>query len=195
MDKNKLYILAFDSVFTWKHLFTKPVKWIIKLFTGSDYNHVAYAYSYADRKQFINQAIGSGYESINYMNCFKKRHSKIFAYEITVPINFELLHKDTIPKIGLPYGAEEAAYSVIDRIPILNYIYRKIFKVSQNDKDLFCSQDVIFELQRQGYLGYIKDSNNINPEECIKLILKYSLCNSNKILVWDKDKIINNIFE
>lgn len=192
--KYTLYFLAFDAVFTWQHFFKTPLKWIIKLFTGSKYNHVAYVYNYANQKNYIKQVVGTGYESIDYMDCFKKRYSKIYAYEITVSIDFELLHKNTLRKIGRPYATKKAPYSVIDRIPVVNWIYRKVFKVSQNDKDIFCSEDGVNTLQEQGYLGNIKDSNSINPEEFIKELLKNQLCNPKRFLIWNKNQLEYNIF-
>ena len=192
--QKKLYISPFDAKFTWKHFVKKPFKWVIKLFTGSNYNHIADNYSYCNRGKYINQAVGSGYESIHYMECFKKRDSNIYAYEIIVPIDFDKWHKDTMEQIGKPYAALEAPYSVIDRIPVFSDIWKKLLQVSEDDDDLFCMQAVIKKLQNQGYLKNIGSSNNINPEEGIKLLLKYGLAN-NRVHVWNGKRIINNIFE
>ena len=193
-NSSKLYILAFDGVFTWKEFLKKPLKWAIKLFTKSDINHLAYAYSYQFPLKYISQATGLGFESIHYKNVIETRYSKIWAYEFKMPIDFELLDKMTEHHLNDKYEADEAAYSAIDET-FLKKIWEKIFGVKKTDKDFsFCNKAVFLLLKAQGYLTDIQDDNSLNPRELIDECNKENLLFT-PVLVWNKTHYINNIFD
>ena len=192
--KYKLYILAYDAVFTWHHFITKPLKWIIKGFTGSDYSHISYVYNYAGQGKNIKEVTSSGFHSIGWLKSFRTRPSKIYAYEVKVPIDFERLHDFTNQHIGDKYEVDEAINSVIDRVPVLSHVFRFFFRIKKKDKDFsFCDKIGLLILKDQGYLKYIKDDNSLNPEELIKEMQKAHLCYTRR-LIWNKTHIVNNIF-
>jgi len=190
MTEHKLYILSCDAKFTLKNLITSPVKFIIKLGTWSNINHVADTYNYARRGNLVNQAVGTGYESIHYMKFFEHRNSTIRAYKLKVPIDFEKWHEDTKAQKGRKYDLEGAIGSAVDKIPLL----REIFKKDPDDTEDFCSESIVEKLQTQGYVSHIDNKNNINPKELIKLLEKHDLCEPS-IIVWKGNKMVKNIFE
>lgn len=191
--ENKLYILFFDSVFSWKHKPWLIMKPIIKFFTQSKFNHVADNYTSHKRGKYVNEAIGKGFTSNHYTKVFADRYCKLIAYEVIVPIDFDKWHKKTKEMIGMEYGAAEAVFTVIDRVPVVNWIYRKVFDVSNLDNDIICSSAVLVRLQDQGYLLHL-DSENISPEELKKEMLEYRIIRKVPILVWNKMRIKYNIF-
>ncbi len=191
----KFYIYAFDAVFKWSHLITKPAKWIIKGFTSSRFNHMAYGYTYAKQGNYIKESTGHGFGSKRKEDVIEKRYSKIWVYELTCDLDFPLIHKMTKEHIGDEYEASEAAYSAIDRIPVLNKIYRLFFKIKKNDKDFsYCNKAILLILKANGYLLHIKDDNSLNPEELIKEMQKHGLCKP-PVLVWDKNHYVNKRFD
>jgi hypothetical protein len=195
-DSNKWYIYAYEPVFTWSHFLTKRLKWIIKGGTGSEICHMSYSYDYAGQKEFIKQTtFDKGCHSVDYMPHFKERYSKIYAHEVKVPIDLARLHEFTKSHLGEKYRPERAFYSAIDRIPIVNKLWKYFFKIEENSDDVaFCNNFVVLALQDQGYLKHIKDVNSLSPEETKKEIQKYGLCYS-PMLVWNKSYFVNNVFK
>lgn len=195
MSRGKVYILSYEAKPNIRNVLFYPVKWIIKLFTGSRINHVAYAYKYRGCGTLINEAVGSGFRSINYKRGLLDRDCNVYAHEVIVDINLSSLHKDTFDSRGKEYKVSHAAYSAIDRVPFLGSLWKKIFKLEiDGDEIPFCSEaTLILCFKRQNYLSSIMDSSK-SPEELIKTLYRNSLIRG-RVHVWDGKKIINNIFE
>lgn len=187
MTEPKLYILSFDAKFTLSNAVRHPAKFLIKLGTWSNINHVADVYNYKGWGRLINQAMVSNYQSIDFIQCLSGSDSTIRAYELKVAIDFEKWNNDTKSLKGRRYDFKGAAYSAVDKIPIL----REIFKQDPGDTEVFCTEAVIEKLQNQGYLHHIKNKNTDNPKEFIKHIL--SLCKP-PIVVWKDKKLIHDIW-
>jgi len=205
----KLYILDFRARFSFYNLVKFPLKGIIQLFTWSNSNHSAYTYNYKACGAMINQATSHGFESINYKKCLKDRDAKVYAYEINFPINFKLLHSDTILSRGAKYAKFGAIYSAIDNTRILKYLVKKGSDAERKRNETFCSAATFFICIKKQIIELIKESIVINskyedilntnkekitPKELKKYIEKNKLFRR-KIKVWDGKKIINNIWE
>ncbi len=192
---NKVYLHFYEPVFTWSHFLTKPLKWLIMGSTGSEVSHVSGSYTYARQGEYIKQAtFAKGFHSVHYKLDFKKRHSRIWTYEIKVDIDFKILHESIKSHLGDKYHPPKAAYSAIDRIPLINKVWRHFFKIKLNDdKYDFCDKAWLLILQKQGYLKHINDVNSLNPEEFKKQIEKCGLCYAPR-LTWNKSYFNNNVF-
>lgn len=195
MTKHKLYILSCDANLTFKRFRTHPVdfaiKAIIKIATWSNINHVADNYSYAGCGKLVNQAVPTGYESINYMKFFEQRgDSTIYAHEVKVPIDHKKWHEDTKAMRGRGYDLVGTILTKVYNIPIL----RKIFARDPHDIIDFCSEAVVEKSQKQGYVGNIKNKNYVHPKRMLRIIKRYDLCEP-PFIVWKDGKMVKNIFE
>ena len=193
-QKNKLYIHCYDPKPSWHHIITKPAKWLIRIGTGSKISHMSYSYDYANQKKYIKQStFEKGFHSVHYKDHFEKRFSKVYSYEIKVPINFGKLHLTTNYHIADKYAPAKAAYSAIDRLPFVGKLWRKMFKIKLNDDKFdFCDKAVLIAcFKDQGYLQHIKDNNSLSPEELKKEMAK--LCYA-PVLSWNKTHFVNNVF-
>jgi len=189
MIEHKLYIFSYDANPTFKHCLTKPLKFLIKLATWSRINHISHNYNYARCGKLINQAVGSGFESINYLEDFKHRDSTIYAHEIKVPIDFKRVHEYTKSLRGRQYDLKGAIYTKVHRALIL----RTVFNRDPNDMKEFCSEVPIEILKREGYLCNIENENTVHPKKLLKLLYKYGLCKP-RFVVWKDGKLVNDIF-
>lgn len=188
---NNLYILAHEANWHWAKLFklsfyTREIgKWLIRFITKSKIHHISDNYNTHGCNRLINQSVmPNGYESVDYMDCLPKRDSKIWAYKITAPIDFDLWHRNTLQKRGAPYDYKGAVNTTFD----------KIFRRKKNDHKESCSETPTWKLMQQGYLSFLDNENTTNPKELINYLIKYGLCDKRPILVWDGEKLINNIF-
>ena len=83
-----MYFLFFKPEFGFRHFLRYPFKWIIRLFSQSKFNHVAHNII-KDGKMFISEAKSPYHRHIKLKDCIKEAKSKIYAYKIIKPIDYD----------------------------------------------------------------------------------------------------------
>ncbi len=149
-------ILAYHQSFQWKALFTKPLRFVIQLFTG-EYSHVGI---YIGGE--IYEMIGAGFK-VSSISSWIKEHEKsrlkCYFYNLRNPLNLpeQLKAISFIEKFKIvKYGAGAAALSPIDNSAL------KI-----NSKNTFCSD---FVSQIYEHLEILKPRGNGSKNDPNELI-------------------------
>jgi hypothetical protein len=157
-------VLTVSSPFRFKTLFTKPLKYVIQLFTADATEHAA-TYS----KGLVMNMSGKGFEQIpfkNWMEEYAINGAKIHIYES--PKEFEKWQENKmewfdIGCLGLEYDAIYAAYSALDEI-------KQIRNLDYKSKGQFCSQQAFDRLVAAEY--FVKGDDTVSPAELKKKLLK-----------------------
>ncbi len=157
-------ILTVSSPFRFKTLFTKPLKYIIQIFTNDATEHAA---SYCEG--LVMNMSGKGFEKISFDDWMKEyavNGAKIHNYECSQ--KFEKWQKDKMKDfdndcIGLEYDAIYAIYSDLDTLKEIN-------RLDYKSKGAFCSQQC-FDRLVHGEI-FEDQINKVTPAELKKKLLK-----------------------
>lgn len=157
-------ILTVSSPFRFKTLFTKPLKYVIQIFTGDATEHAA-TYS----KGLVMNMSGKGFERMPFEDWMKEyavNGAKIHIYE--APKEFEKWQENKMEWFDfdceeLEYDAIYAMFSALDEI-------KQIRELNYKSKGLFCSQQSFDRLAAGEYFS--KQNDKVSPAELKKKLLK-----------------------
>lgn len=163
-------VIAFNSKYKTKHLFTKPLHYGIQLFTGSKYHHLGIVC-----KDWYYEAMGSyGVRKIRFAQKIEEIDDCVIPYFFTPSTILskeqeDFLERDLDAQIGKRYSAWEAFLSILTAIIIFD-------KDDIKTKKMFCSKLVVYAM-RNLYPKKLFDilPRHFNPEESIKLLRENNL--------------------
>ena len=160
-------ILTVSSPFRFKTLFTKPLKYVIQIFTGDNTEHIA-GYSYG----FVLNTSGEGFKRIifdEWMNHYAINDAEIHEYYPPIPFTKEqedkMIEFDNL--CVQSYGAIDAAITVLDEI---KPIRKLLIKLGYKPKGIVCSQQRFLAFCYAGIFPHQDDT--LSPAELKKKLLK-----------------------
>jgi hypothetical protein len=161
-------ILTVSSPFRFKTLFTKPLKYVIQIFTGDATEHIA-GYSYG----LVLNTSGEGFKRIifdEWMKYYAINDAEIHEYYPPIPFTKEQENKMTeydnfCTHFG--YGAFDAAITVIDEIKPVRQLLKEI---DYKPKGILCSQQRFLALCYAGI--FPSQDDTLSPAELKKKLLK-----------------------
>ena len=165
-----MYILFFKPIFSFSHFLRYPFKWVIKLFSQSKFNHIAHTFV-QDGKMFVSEAKSPYHRHIKLKDCFKEAKSKIYAYKVIKPLDYDKLVKFEAQIVGRAYDAKGAIYSEAHKWGW----FGKLFKRKKGDKKQFCSETVIELCQDQGWINKELNENLYSPQEVLEILLDLNI--------------------
>ena len=167
MIKNRVLdgaTLFVSSPFRLKTLFTKPLKYIIQLFTGSKLEHSAsYCYGYV-----LNMG-GEGGEMFNlerWIEHFAVNGAKIYCINpkpLFSDLEVSKLNHYNLSCVGQKYDALGAGFSALDEI-------KQIRDLDYESQKTFCSKQVF-----DGYVKigkFLKQKDFLSPAELKKKLIR-----------------------
>jgi len=160
-------ILTVSSPFRLKTLFTKPLKYVIQIFTRDETEHAA-GYSYG----LVLNTSGEGFRKIpfdKWMKHYAINDAEIREYYPPIPFTKEqegkMMEFDNLCVQN--YGAIDAVITVLDDIkPIREFL----IKLNYKPKGILCSQQRFLALCYAGIFPY--QDNTLSPAELKKKLLK-----------------------
>lgn len=172
-------IIGFSSRYNTRHLLTKPFHYLIQIATGSKLHHVGgmcdnslyeAIKSTGVRKIPLQQKLDElddCVDTIIYKPTFKLTPSKLKAFKI----DFE-------NQIGKQYPTLQAFLSIVTAVLCLG-----LRKSKPKTKKMFCSK-LIFYAYQNLFPEILKGilPRTMNPEECIKVLLKAGLIQEGELL-------------
>jgi len=168
-----MYFLFFKPEFGFRHFLRYPFKWIIRLFSQSKFNHVAHNII-KDGKMFISEAKSPYHRHIKLKDCIKEAKSKIYAYKIIKPIDYDKVLQFEKQILGKVYDTKGAIYSEAHKWGL----FGKLFKRKKGDKKQFCSETEIEFCQDQGWISKEVNENLYSPQEFLEILLYFNIVES-----------------
>jgi hypothetical protein len=169
-------ILTVSSPFSFKTLFTKPLKYVIQIFTGDASEHAA-----KYQKGFVMNVSAKGFEKIPFDKWMErysvngaKIHEYILPYRLT-PHQEELINAFDNKCLDKNYDVPAAMLSVFDEIKFIRILIKRFRK---KEKGIFCSQQAFSSLVAGGIFPPQQDL--VSPSELKKMLIKKG---------WKKNKI------
>lgn len=167
-----MYIVFFEPIFSIKHFLRYPLKWVIKLFSQSKFNHVAHTIE-KNGVTYIAESKGKGYRHLELEESLVISKSILHAYKVKKKFNKENLQKFEASMLGKKYDLIGAIYSEAHHIPILN----KIFKRKKNDQKVFCSEAELRMCVALNFIPNIYNPNEFSPQEYLELLKSWEIIN------------------
>jgi hypothetical protein len=163
-------ILTVSSPFRFKTLFTKPLKYVIQIFTWDKSEHVA---GYC--KGIVSNTSGEGFKRIDFdkwMEQYAINDAIIHEYYPPTPFTKEQEDKmiefdDLCIKAGKDYGAVDAIITVLDEIKPIREL---LIKLGYKPRGILCSQQRFVALCYAGIFPYQDDT--LSPAELKQKLLK-----------------------
>ena len=163
-------LIAFNSKYKTKHLLTKPLHYVIQLFTGSKFHHKGIIC-----KDWYYEAMGSyGVRKIRLAQKIEEIDDCVFPYFFSPKIILtkeqeDSLERDLDAQVGKQYSAWEAFLSILTAILIFD-------KDEIKTKKMFCSKLVVYAM-RNLYPKKLFDilPRHFNPEEAIKILREHNI--------------------
>ncbi len=173
-------IIGFSSRYSTKHLFTKPLHYLIQWFTGSKLHHMGTMYS----NPIYEEAMGStgvrkiplGVKLGEIDDCVD-----VYIFKPTFKLTPKQLKEfriDLDNQVGKQYPVLQSFLSIVTAVLCLG-----LLKSKPKTKKMFCSKLVFYAYQNmhpeilEGILP-----RTLNPEECIKTLLKAGLIKEGELL-------------
>lgn len=174
-----MYIVFFRPIFSFKHFFRYPFKWVIRLFTKSKFHHVGHTVV-KDDVVYISEAKSPYYRHIRLDECLGESKSKIYAYKVIVPYDKTKLQEFEKKMLGRDYDFTGAIYSEAHSIPFLN----DLLEAEKGDSAQFCSESEVEMWQYLGLMSVDYNENHFSPQEYLELILNMGLVDP-KPQIWE----------
>lgn len=179
-----MYIVFFEPIFSIKHFIRYPLKWIIKLFSQSKFNHVAHTI-HKNGVTFIAESKGKGYRHLPLEKSLLQSKSVLHAYKVRKKFSKEALDKFEKSMMGKKYDLIGAIYSEVHNIPIL----KKIFERKKNDEKVFCSEAELRMCVALNFIPSIYNPNHFSPQEYLELLMTWEIVNPTpEIWLLDEEK-------
>ncbi|MFT6151376.1 MAG: hypothetical protein ACJAY9_000765 [Flavobacteriales bacterium] len=166
-------VLTVSSPFRFRTLFTKPLKYIIQIFTWDPTEHAAGYYA-----GHVMNMSGDGFEKFTirkWMKNYAISDAKIHIYEPISPFTkaqISKIKKYNKSCISLKYDALDAAFSALDEI-------KQIRSLDYKSKGLFCSQQVFNGFVAAGI--FPKQKDKVSPAELKQILIKSGLFTKRRI--------------
>jgi len=162
------------------------VQSVIRLFSQSNFHHIAHCYMDDDGVWRVSEAKYPKYRIVDLFESFYTSHCKVMAYRIQLPVNRKRLLDFQKEMLGRDYDAKGAQFSEVHEIPILKELYEK----SDNDQEIFCSESIILLLMRLKMILKVKNKNHFSPQEVFEMMLEKNIIYKNdRAQIWDGDNI------
>jgi hypothetical protein len=173
-------MVGFESKYSFKHLKTKPLHYLIQLFTGSRLHHVGImcdGFIYEAKNPEVSAS------SLQYKTQEISKHVKLHVFEPQkkfTKIQTDKLRKDLNKQLGKEYSTTEAAFSIITAI---------LCQKKPNNEKMFCSKLVfyayrnLFPRKLENYLP-----RTMSPEEVKKVLQKEGFLKESYILKIENGK-------
>ncbi len=172
-------VVGFSSRYNTKHLITKPLHYLIQIFTGSNLHHVGIMCD-----GLLYEAMAStGVRKIPLEDKLKEIDDCVDVI-IFKPINrlrpseLEEFRIDLENQVGKQYPTAQAFFSILTAVLFLG-----LRKSKPKTKEQFCSKLVFYAFQNI-FPGILKGilPRTINPEECKKVLRVANLIKEGEIL-------------
>lgn len=167
-------VLTVSSPFRFKTLFTKPLKYIIQIFTGDATEHAA-GYSDGHVLDMSGKYNFKKFTIKQWLKYYGINDARIHIYEPKVPFTrSQVIKMNKYDKscVGVKYDAFDAAFSALDEI-------KQIRNLDYKAKGLFCSQQK-FNAYVAG-LVFTKTKDKISPAELKQILMKSGLFTKRRI--------------
>ena len=146
-----MYIVFFEPIFSIKHFLRYPLKWVIKLFSQSKFNHVAHTIE-KNGVTYIAESKGKGYRHLELEESLVISKSILHAYKVKKKFNKQNLEK-------------------------FEAILNKIFKRKKNDQKVFCSEAELRMCVALNFIPNIYNPNEFSPQEYLELLKSWEIIN------------------
>ena len=169
-----MYFLFLRPIFTWKHLFTKPFKWVIRGFSQSKFHHAASTFKNR-RRNYIGEAKYPKYRHVPLKKWIEEesKFNKIYAHKVIKPFDEKELLEFEKGMLGRKFDLKGSIYAEAHNIPFIN----RLFKRDPDDIEPFCSEAKVELAERLGFINPVKNSNYYSPQELLELLIDIKVVN------------------